>query len=134
MKYCSVLIFLWVLNPAAVFADMASPKDSFERINQCVQKENPQNASYISQQNIGKNIVIHANSAQGNTRNSMRLIFTQEEGQWKLNVPESLHLGLGDNWEQQLNLTEQAYLIMKQQMGMQLSCDAINNLANASHL
>ena len=161
MKFCQILLFVFFLltDIAHVMANMAPPEESFARINQCAQKEDtvgcrelitassvdvydrfvsyglmkclPKNVTYFSQENKGNQVIIRASVTTGENKRFMRLVFVEEEGQWKLDVPESLHIGLGDKWEQQLNLTEQIYVVMQQQMGGQLNCSIIQNLANS---
>ncbi len=150
------LLLLLLLPAASAFA--AGPKESFTRINQCVTTQDtatcrdwitvssvaiydrfiaddlakclPKDAIYISQKQAGSEVIVRAGVNAGSR--TMRLVFVEEEGKWKLDVPESLHLGIGDNWEQQLNLTEEAYAMMKQYMGDKLNCAMLQNLANTN--
>jgi hypothetical protein len=158
--YLMVCISLLLLGTSPVHADMASPQSSFGRIIQCVKKEDthgcrqlltassvslydrfvsydlmrclPKNASYISHQKSNGAVILRASATVGGNKRYMRLMLSEEEGQWKLDVPESLRLGMGENWEKQIQMTEQLYLVMKQQMGVQLTCEMAENLARAN--
>lgn len=54
-----------------------------------------------------------------------RLIFSKEEGSWKLNLPATLERGMGKNWQTQVNTAEQLYLLIQQQLGPDASCHAV---------
>jgi hypothetical protein len=145
-----------VLGLSTALAAARTPVETFTAINQCIEKETtpgcrdlvtassislydrfvsyglvrclPQHSTFISQERKGNSIIIHASATtQGNVR-KMRLVLAEEEGEWKLDIPESLHLAMGDKWEQQVTMTEQVYLMMKKNLGAQLNCDAIMSL------
>lgn len=157
MKYkISLFLSLFLLGDASVFAATVTAKDSFESINNCVQKEDkqgcknlftassaslysrfmsyglmnclPKDAGYVSQQKIGDYVMIRASVTDNSKQRFMRLFFVEEEGAWKLDAPESLRISMGKNWEQQIEVAEQLYLLMKQQFGTQLDCNTIRNL------
>ena len=89
----------------------------------------PSKVIYMSEQAYGKSIVVRASSQVNDTTRYMRLVLSKES-LWKLDIPASLKLSMGENWEKQVEMTEKIYLMMKQQMGAQLNCEAIRALAN----
>ena len=60
----------------------------------------------------------------------MRLFFVEEEGTWKLDVPESLRTAMGKDWQKQVEITENIYLLMRSQFGAKLDCNTIRSLVN----
>ena len=60
-----------------------------------------------------------------------KLLFSRENGTWKLNLPATLQNGLGKKWKNQVHLSEQIFLIMRQRMGNAFDCNAIKELAEA---
>lgn len=135
----------------------ATPQDAFNQLTRCVQTEDvqtcrtvqtsdslplydrfasygllrclPKDATYVSQEAEGNAVVVRARVTQNEKPRIMRLVFTQEAGGWKLDTPESLRRGMGENWQKQVNMTEQLYLMMRTQMGGQLNCAMIHALA-----
>jgi hypothetical protein len=59
----------------------------------------------------------------------MRLAFKPDGDDWKLDVPESLRIGMGENWQKQVDTTEQIYLVLRAQFGGELNCQAVQALA-----
>lgn len=136
----------------------SSARDSFERINSCVQKGDskncrdlftassislydrfmsygiisclPKDSEYVSKQNSGQHVMIRASVTDLGKPRFMRLFFVEEEGIWKLDIPESLQTAMGKNWPQQIELTEKIYLVMREQFGSKLDCTTIRNLVN----
>jgi len=92
----------------------------------------PTKITYISEKTSGKNLVLRATTDKGRNGRVLRLLLSQEKD-WKLDIPATLRLSMGENWETQVNMTEQIYLVMKQQMGGKLNCAAIEGLINARH-
>ena len=157
----SVLLasFLLFLSSAVCAFAESSAKASFEAINACVKKDDtvackdyftansmslytrfmsyglmeclPKNAEYYSEEPKDKNILLRAAVTQNDKQRYMRLIFSEEEGKWKIDVPESLRISMGKNWGNQVNMTEQVYLLMKKRMGDQLNCSMILGLVKA---
>lgn len=76
----------------------------------------------------GHRIVKLTMPAGGGMLYVLRLAFAETKEGIKLDVPASLKVGLGDNWESKINLSEQLYLMMKQNMGDKLTCDMLNGL------
>lgn len=88
----------------------------------------PAKVQYISQKPLGKHMLVRASAQDGRQDHVLRLVFSQEEAKWKLNVPESLHLWLGDNWQNRITLIEQLYLMLRQQFGDRLDCSSAQAL------
>lgn len=93
----------------------------------------PKDTEYYSQQTLGNQMLIKALfTAPTGGRKLANLIFIQESGAWKFDLPQTLHRGLGKNWESHVNLTEQLYLMLRQQVGPdKLSCGMVNELIKA---
>jgi hypothetical protein len=153
-----ILLFLslFLLISTAAWAEN-NAKSSFEQISNCVQKGYvddchglltasseplytrfvnydlvsclPKDIGYISQKKSGNHVIIRSSVSVGDNTRYTRLAFVEEEGQWKLDVPESLRIGMGEDWQRQIDATEQIYLMLRKQMGNQLNCGMIENLA-----
>lgn len=151
----SALFLVWSDN---CLAAAATPKDNFEQINSCVRQEDadscrhlltvgssplynrfmsyglmnclPKDAQYVSQQEIDGGVIVRASVTDMGRQRFMRLVFTKEGGEWKLDVTESLRMAMGKNWQQQIDLVEQLYLLMRKQFGAKLDCAAIRGLVN----
>lgn len=145
----------FILAGANAYATGAA-KDSFYRIDDCVKKEDtqgckdlftassfplydrfasyglmnclPKDAQYVSQKEDGSYIMIRASATDLGNKRFMRMYFVKEEGEWKLDVPYSLSQSMGKNWQKQLEMIENFYLLMKQQFGSKLDCNTIRNL------
>ena len=59
---------------------------------------------------------------------AVQLALVQEQGQWKLDLPETLRRGIGPQWQDRLSAVEQLYLLLKSQLGDKLNCEAIRGL------
>lgn len=158
MKYSRILLYACLLL-ASTDALARTARETFDRLTGCIAHEDtagcralitsrsvglydrfasygllkclPKDAAFQSQTRKDRGVIIRASMVNNGRTRTARLVFMQEAGQWKLDAPESLHMGMGDNWEQQVNLTEQIYLMMKQNMGGQLNCDAIRQFGGS---
>lgn len=149
------IVFLsLMLLPGLAFA---SAKDSFNALNTCVQQGEvaqcrpyltansfalydrftayglldclPGDVTFTSQTREGKETIIRAQTKSlGAKPKNLRLAFAEEEGQWKLDIPSSLHAALGDKWEGQVDVTEKLYLALKSQLGDAMGCQAVTGL------
>lgn len=72
----------------------------------------------------GRTILTVSMPSSSNSRYVVRLVYAAS----KLDLPATLRYGFGEAWENKINLTEQLFLMMKQNMGDKLSCDAIASL------
>jgi len=156
MKIHHALQFACLLFSLPALADDLSPRQSFDRLNYCIQNHSlpecrmhvtassveiydrfasydlarclPKSAAYVSAKTTGDRSLIRASTGEPDNKRYMRLVFSEEEGQWKFDLPESLRIGMGENWHKQLNASEQIYLMMKSQFGGRLNCDALQSL------
>ena len=62
----------------------------------------------------------------------VRMAFSIQNGVAKFNIPKTLRIGLGEKWQERLNMSEQLYLMMKQNMGDSLNCDLLTQLVKAN--
>jgi hypothetical protein len=83
--------------------------------NWTVESEKRQNASTIITASI---------PASNRSRYITRMVYRGN----KLDIPASLRLGMGEKWESKINLSEQLYLMMKQNMADKLTCDTIASI------
>lgn len=88
----------------------------------------PQSATYLSQKPEGAAMLVRATVVTNEKKSVVKLIFQQEEDRWKLDLPETLRRGIGENWEGQVDATEKVYLLLRSQMGDNLNCTMIRNL------
>lgn len=58
----------------------------------------------------------------------IRLVFSDTPAGHKLDLPASFKRGFGEKWESEVQLAEQVYLLMRQNMGDKLTCDKLNGL------
>ena len=151
-----MLFLLLLLGNSSVYAQEKTARDSFEQLSTCVKNEDkqgckdlftassaslyrrfmsyglmnclPKDAQYVSEKKIDSHVMIRASVTDNSKQRFMRLFFVEEEGQWKLDVPQSLQTSMGKNWEKQIGAAEQLYLLMKTQFGGQLDCKMIQNL------
>jgi hypothetical protein len=146
---------LLALAPAAAYAG-STPQESFDAVSQCLHRHDtkhcrsqltadslsiydrfvsyglvqciPADVTMVSQEPRDRAMLIRASAQVNDKKRIMRLIFVQDKNDWKLDIPESLHSAMGDNWESQVAMTEQLYLMLRPQMGDQINCSMIQNL------
>lgn len=150
MKYLSAFLFL-IASPALA----NSPQTSFEAMHQCVLREAhscrdyftkdsmplfqkiitydvarcvPQEVNYVSEIPAGTTQIVRVQVKEKEKTHIARLAYRKESGEWKMSLPETLRRGLGEKWQNYVNITEQAYLFMRSQMGSQMSCEAVEAL------
>lgn len=92
----------------------------------------PKSLEYVSEKTQRSHMAVRSRFQSGGKPHIARLLLVEEENQWKLDIPETLRSGLGENWETQLNATEQVFLLMRQQMGGNLNCAVLQNLAGTN--
>jgi len=90
----------------------------------------PTDFTYVSEEKSEPHIIVKATMPiGGNMVNILRLVFTPgADGSLKLDIPASLQRGLGEKWESKIQLSEQLYLMMRQNMGDKLTCDTLTGL------
>ena len=92
----------------------------------------PKKTDFVSEQPLGEYEVIKAQTQVGDTVRPLKMYFTKEEDSWKLDLPYSLRVSMGENWEKQVKMTEQIYLVLRAQLQGKIDCTAVQNLAAGS--
>jgi len=101
-------------------------KFTFYKLMPCL----PTNFVYESEQALGEQIIVKASMPADNKTNYIfRMVFVGKGEGIKLDLPETLHTGLGGNWRDKMNFAEQLFLMMRQNMQDKLTCDVIRDLA-----
>lgn len=138
--------------PSLATADNAGAQDAFLRLNHCIQQETgdcrslmtassvplytrlnadglmyciPKDATYLTEEPAGNEIIVRASTMANGNQRIMRLHFSQEQGTWKLDIPSTLKAGIGDKWQQNVDMTEQLYLALRKQLGDQMNCSVV---------
>jgi hypothetical protein len=89
----------------------------------------PTDFSYVNEEAANDHTTVKVTMpAGGNINYVLRLIFLNSPSGPKLDIPASLERGLGTKWQDKIQLSEQLYLIMRQNMGDKLTCDMLNGL------
>jgi len=89
----------------------------------------PTNFSYMNESKAnGFTIVKASMPAPENRVYHLRMAFSGQPGDVRLDVPESLRIGLGDKWPQKINMAEQLLMLIRTNAGGSLSCDQLSSL------
>ena len=92
----------------------------------------PKDTVFVSEQPQGSYRLLKGSLTDlANKKRTARLLFSKENGEWKLNLPLTLRNGLGKNWQNQVHLSEQLFLIIRKQTGGTFNCNDIRELAQA---
>src|SRR6185369_16856367 len=91
----------------------------------------PTDFTYESEQEVpgGKTIVKAVMPADNKNTYRFNLVFVGKSPNVKLDLPETFHVGFGENWKNTVNVTEQLFLMMRQNMKNKLTCDVLRGLA-----
>jgi len=90
----------------------------------------PTNFTYKSERTSGNKTTVTAEMpADDKTNYLFRMVFVNDGGRIKLNLPETLRTGLGEDWKDKLDFSEQLFLMMRQNMHDKLTCDVLRDLA-----
>lgn len=86
----------------------------------------PTNGKVLSETPAGsyRMIKIEAHTEDG-SRARTKLAYVQEDGAWKLDVPQTLRAGLGEKWKQTVDLTEQLFLAVRARGHQYVTCETI---------
>lgn len=85
----------------------------------------PSNWTVESEKHQGATSILTVSiPASSRSRYITRLVYQGS----KLDLPSTLRLGMGEKWENKVNLSEQLYLMMKQNLGNKLTCDTIASI------
>lgn len=89
----------------------------------------PTNFTYVSEasQN-GYSVVKASMPASGGKVHNFRMAFTGEPGNVKLDIPQSLQIGLGEKWENKIQMAEQIFLMLQANAGGKLKCGQLTGL------
>ena len=85
----------------------------------------PTDFVYESEQKSGDKMILRASIPAGG---GMSQFFRVVISSGKIDIPESFHIGFGENWQNKIQMSEQIFLMMKQNMGDKLTCDMLTNL------
>ena len=85
----------------------------------------PTDFVYESEQKSGDKTILRASIPAGG---GMSQFFRVVISNGKIDIPESFHVGFGENWQNKIQMSEQIFLMMKQNMGDKLTCDMLTNL------
>lgn len=88
----------------------------------------PESAGYLAHSLKKPFALVDARISLSQEDYKTSLVFRREHGFWKLDLPETLRRGLGEQWEGRLGMVENLYLMMKSQLGDKLNCDSIRAL------
>ena len=89
----------------------------------------PGNLSVVSQSsnNNFRYVKIAGTDSRGK-RAMINVAMITENGNAKIDLPESMRLGFGDNWQQRVDFIEQSYLLAKQNLGEQQANQLLHSL------
>lgn len=89
----------------------------------------PTNFSYVSEaSHYGYSVVKASMPASGGKVHNFRMAFTGEPGNIKLDIPQSLQIGLGEKWENKITMAEQIFLMLQANAGGNIKCDQLTGL------
>jgi hypothetical protein len=85
----------------------------------------PTDFNYAGEQRKGNVTIVKATMPASNkTHYIFSMVFVDN----KVDIPESFHVGLGENWQNKIQLADQLYQMMRQNLGDKLTCDQLNDL------
>lgn len=86
----------------------------------------PTDFTYESEHRIGDALQVKATlPAENNKVRRLRMMFHSG----KLDILESLRVGLGEKWEERVNMAEQLFLFLRANSGGEFKCDDVQALA-----
>ncbi len=89
----------------------------------------PTNFTYESEQQANEFTIVKTSMpAPDNRQHILRLAFADSEGKPRLNINESLRIGLGDNWQNKIQMAENLFLMIRANAGGDFSCNQLNGL------
>lgn len=90
----------------------------------------PEDAAYLSHK-MGRPFAMARTRVSISQKDyAVQLAMVQEDGEWKLDLPETLRRGLGPQWQERLDTVEQLYLLLQSQLRGKLNCAAIRKLGS----
>lgn len=89
----------------------------------------PTNFSYSGEAKNGAWTVVKATMpAPDNKMHRLKLAFAGDAGVMKLDVPESLRMGLGERWQEKIQMAERIYLALGGGPGAHINCEQAGGL------
>ena len=88
----------------------------------------PDRLQYLSERKEGEFTYVRTGTPMNGKVSSSETAMKREDGLWKLDIPETLHHGMGDGWEQKLSNAETMYVMMKSQFGDQIKPEMLRDL------
>lgn len=89
----------------------------------------PTDFSYESESKSGESTIVKATMPEDERNDYVfNLVFLNTGKQMKLDIPATLHLGLGENWRNKLDISEQLFLMMRNNMKDKLTCNVLHDL------
>ncbi len=119
-------------NDAALCHNILTPEsyDLFDRffsykLMPCL----PTDFVYESERSVNQQTVVRATMPAGNNMQYiLHMVFTRTDRGIQFDIPGSLQRGLGKNWENKIQLAEQIYLLLRQNLGGKLTCDKLADI------
>ncbi len=89
----------------------------------------PTDFVYAGEQSVNGYTIVKSTMPAGGGRDYIfRLVFVNTPGGMKIDIPATFQVGFGEKWRDKIALSEQLFLMMRQNMGNKLTCDMINDL------
>lgn len=89
----------------------------------------PTNFTYKNEEVNGGTTLVRATMPASNNRiHTLKLAFSGSGNDLRLDLPESLQRGLGEDWENKIQLAEQLFLFIRANSGGNFNCDQLNGL------
>lgn len=88
----------------------------------------PEDITFVSEKRSKEQAIVRAKTTINKEMRFLRLVFSDEEGRWKFDIPSSLKQAVGNDWENKVKITEQLYLALRKQFGNKLDCKSVQAL------
>jgi hypothetical protein len=152
----SAFLFPAVFLPATALSLEPTAQDTFKQLHQCIKSEKlyqcreditadsvtlydrfdsyglvnclPDDITFVSEKRSKEQAIVRAKTTINKEMRFLRLVFSDEEGRWKFDIPSSLKQAIGDDWENKVKVTEQLYLVLRKQFGNKLDCASVRAL------
>lgn len=92
----------------------------------------PTDFEYTSEQKAaaGETIVKASLPRDAQHNYAFKMVFVGSHGAAKLDLPETLQIGLGPDWQKKMNMSEQLFLMLSQSTkNKQLTCQVLQDMA-----
>lgn len=88
----------------------------------------PQNVTLVKEKTQGEFRYVWVRPEENPRAGTLILAFADEDGQAKLDLPETFRNGLGEDWPKTLDMLEQAYLMTRAQVGDEAALAMVQNM------